>query len=184
MLPAIQVPAFYDLAAAREALLREVARWEGTRYSRHGAAPGALGGVGCVRYTLALHEATGAIDPVDPADLPDYPDDWSRHRQESLLDLWLERMGYITTDGVTVRSGWRATVLLDASGLQAGDVSVFAPARCTHHLGTMLSPTTFTHAFRPAGVACADLAEAPRYGRRVLAWGPRWRYAIRLPRRP
>jgi hypothetical protein len=177
--------AFYDDPDHVLTLLREVDRWDGTRYSRLGAAPGPRGGVGCVRYTIALHAATGAMPEFAAEELPVYQDDWSAHNRESLLDQWLARLGFITLGPRGgIKDGPRSIVIRDPKRLRIGDILVMAPGHCTHHLATFLGTGSdgdeMTQSRKPTGVETVSLNGLVLVGnrpRRPIEW---FAYAIRI----
>ena len=78
--------------------------WQGTRYANRGAVPGPRGGIGCVAYALKGLEAMGHAPGVGLEDLPDYTDDWSQTGQLSIVDTWLEDLGYLL--GRALKAVW------------------------------------------------------------------------------
>jgi cell wall-associated NlpC family hydrolase len=97
------------------------------------------------------------------ASVPDYNADWSAHHEDSLLEPWLLR--FIEAAGIA----WER--IEDYPSVCAGDILLFAPARCIHHCGQVIKDGWFVHAIQPSGVT-THRVDHPRFKRY-------FRYAIR-----
>ena len=140
----------------------------------------------CIRLTIDLHEATGAIEPIDRTTLPDYSEEWSKHNDKSILDDWLYRLGYIAFGAAgEIEPTDKAMIVIDSRSLQCGDIAVFRPWRCNHHLATMLDSERAVHVIKPSrfyeGQVCQiDLFAVQRFGPHRWYWADKFSYAIRL----
>jgi cell wall-associated NlpC family hydrolase len=133
----------------RVALLEASAHtWLGTPFVPHGDVCHA--GVDCVHLPLRIYAECGlALDRA----FPSYTMDGGDHRGSSQVIEWLEGdPGFVRT---------RDT--------QAGDLGCFRIGRVPHHVGLVLSPTTFVHAMRNYGVIISRLDD-PTFARRLMAF--------------
>lgn len=182
----MSVPYYRD-PAARRALLSAAVHWDGTRYCARGAVPGPRGGVGCVRHSIALHVATGAIEPIADAAVPAYQDDWSAHHDRSLLEEALAAEGLLAAPaaGSTRWEGvpHRSARIDDWLALEVGDLILFRPGRVPHHLGTVIDGRYMQHALKGWGVQTVALDSVQSYRGRAQALETWFAYALRFLRR-
>ena len=148
----MSAPFFQSEAIKR--LHRRAQAWQGTPFRERHCLPQV--GVDCVPFVWDLMHASRVCGPVDLAAIPPYKTDWSAHNDQSILlpilDDWLEREEIATQK------------IEDRDALQAGDVLIFSPGKCAHHLGVALSATHFIHVYRGPGVV-RDPLDHKRFSR-------------------
>ena len=140
-------------AASRDRICAEARRWVGTPYLHQASAIGH--GCDCLGLVRGIWRAAIGPEPEMP---PPYSRDWGEHDgAEPLLQAacrWLEE--------------------IDPAAVEPGDVIAFrwSRAACVKHLGVLVGPDRFIHAWERAGVVETRLA-AP--------WRSRIAAAFRFP---
>ncbi len=155
-------PYYADPAHAAQ-LAAETTRWIGTPFHKRCRIAGAHGGVDCFGLLGACNEAAGLLPTLPLERVPDYSTDWSAHNDTSILEGWL--LSWLEEIGLA----WER--IEDRDATMVGDVLLFAPGRCVHHMGQRLEKGWFVHALYPMGVTLTRV-DHKRFGRY-------FRYALR-----
>jgi hypothetical protein len=150
-------PSWYN-SPARLADLRAAAlRVEGTPFHANSEAPGAGGGMDCVRLLHFIYRTTGVLPFIE---IPRQSMLHGQHSEHSLLieafETWPElRRRFAVVPCSPANSYTVADVL-------PGDALCFIAGKVPHHGGLMLSGDTFLHTLKPAGAHFFHLRAAFR----------------------
>jgi NlpC/P60 family putative phage cell wall peptidase len=138
------------MAARRQAVLDEAARWLGTPYHHMGRVRGA--GADCLTLLAEVYQHAGVVPPIE---VPFYPPDWNLHRD---TERYVEGVrGYAK----------------EIEGPPApGDVALFRFGRCFAHGAIVTLWPRLIHAYVGLGVVAGDAAQPPLAGRAVRFFSP------------
>ena len=132
----------FESAAARAALLREVAEWQGAMFRPRECKKGVA--ADCVRYAEALLVASGAIAPIQ----------WPRYVThtggEAMRDLLLNTLLLMPELSSEWLHPWGADLI---PAPLTGDLMVYTNWKSGHHLAVVTEPPKATHCIAPYGVA-------------------------------
>ncbi len=135
---------YFDSPARCARLVQSALEWTGTPFAPHAAVKGA--GVDCVWLAARLYIESGFLDKFNP---PDYTMDGGLHNELSPVLNWIERSGKFQAIG-------------EGRGAMGkiGDLLCFRMGRSVHHVGVVLTPTTFVHVYRGYSVMQSWLDDA------------------------
>lgn len=157
--PAREAAAWFS--APRVASLEaEVQRWLGTPFRADSAAPGAAGGVDCVRLIDELNAGAG---PGPRFHFPRKPLDWTAHSKVSLIELWLDGAADDPRSQELARHFRR---LQDGEQIRPGDLITFRIHHAAQHCGMALGPASFCHVMWHSAVTISSL-EDPTFASRL-----------------
>lgn len=133
------------------ALEAEVRRWLGTPFRADSAAPGAAGGVDCVRLVEELNAGAG---PGPRFAFPRKPLDWTAHSKVSLIEQWLDGQA---EDPRSRELAQHFRRLADGAAVQAGDIVTFRIHHAAQHMGVALNEREFCHVMWHSAVTVSRL---------------------------
>lgn len=134
---------FYGTPERQAAFLAEAWSWLGTPFRENSAVKGPEGGVDCVRFAMAVHEACGAVAGAKIEVMPvEWIRGWHQHHPESrVLDFFQQP---------SIRRRLKR-VETDEDQPMVGDIVALQVGQCVHHVGLWCGPEVL-HVAIPVGV--------------------------------
>jgi cell wall-associated NlpC family hydrolase len=162
------IPTFFASPARLRQLRAAADALVGTPFAANSEAPGADGGIDCVRLLNWLYRTCGALGPLE---IPRQHMDHGQHSGHSLLIAAFDTWPALTSRFTRV---WRAC---DPSALQSfspsvllpGDALCFRAGLVPHHGGVLLEHGELIHVLRGPGAHVAQLDAVVRR-RRLLGY--------------
>lgn len=140
---------FFESHDRRVKLVHSALEWLGTPFAPHAAVKGA--GVDCVWLAARIYIESGFLAEFNP---PDYTMDGGAHNDLSPVLNWIERSGKFQQ--------------MEDGELQIGDLLCFRMGRSVHHVGVVMTATTFLHVYRGYPVMESRLDD-PTWSKRLAA---------------
>lgn len=148
---------YFGSPQRRAALVATASHWFGTPFHPHAAIQ--RGGVDCVWLAARIYIECGAIAEFNP---PPYTMDGGSHNELSQVLAWLNqsnRFLQVLESGVKLK-------------LEAGDLLCFRMGRVEHHVGVVLTESTFIHSVRVHGVTESHLNDSTWHKRLAAVYRP------------
>lgn len=149
--------AFFQNRQRQAQLAMNAGDWFGTPFHPHAAIKG--GGVDCVWLAAKIYIACCVITEFNP---PPYAMDGGEHNELSQVITWLEK-------SLRFQKAWQTGADFEPA---VGDLLCFRIGRVVHHVGIVLTETTFIHVYRGGNVRESRIDDTTWRKRLVAIYRP------------